>query len=236
MLLLVAVAEYESRQMLFANIHGRIGLRARRYDIRNRPAHPLVCGCCQKGVEGALIRPADYHCHAPDLSALVDLGSKKCEEVGTRRKQRVEVGHHAVLIDEAMGPVEVGVEVFSHHLALVIDAAGDSAKISRQKGKGCEDAVLPKRAILGCVVSTADRPNNLPPIVNALGDRASSVVRKRGGVAVFPRYGVNYRSGAVSRVAYGLALIVDPKCVPVWIAIHRRKSLGLSIAIFPQHR
>src|SRR5579863_3151222 len=222
--------------MLFASIHGEIRLRACRYDIRNRPAHTLVCGCCQKGVEGARFRPADHDCHAPDLSALVDLGSKNCEQVGTRRKQRVEVGHHAVLIDEAMGPIEVRIEVFSHHLALVVDAAGYSAKISRQKGQGCEDAVLPNRSILGCVVSTADCPNNLPPVVNALGDRASSVIRKRGGLAVFPRYGVNYRSGAVSRVAYGLALIVNPKCVPVWIAIDRRKSLGLSFAVCPQHR
>ena len=39
---------------------------------------------------------------------------------------------------------------------------------------------------------------------------------------------------AVSRVAYGLALIVDPKCVPVWIVTHQRKRFGG--AFFPQHR
>ena len=50
---------------------------------------------------------------------------------------------------------------------------------------------------------------------------------------VFPRYGVN-RSGAVSRVAYGLASIVDPICDAVWIPVQGRKSLGF--AAFPQHR
>ncbi len=55
--------------------------------------------------------PLSTDCHARDLSALVDLVSHGCEEVGTGRKQRVEVGHHAVLPDEGMGPVEVGVQV-----------------------------------------------------------------------------------------------------------------------------
>jgi hypothetical protein len=37
-------------------------------------------------------RPAEYDCHARDLSAIVDLVSLGCEEVGSGRKQRVEVG------------------------------------------------------------------------------------------------------------------------------------------------
>src|SRR5262245_43618070 len=60
-----------------------------------------------------------------------------------------------------------------------------------------------------------------------------SEVRKREGSAVFPPYGL-MRSGAGSRVAYGLALIVDAECDPVWIAAHCRKRLGF--AFFPQYR
>src|ERR1700746_3549642 len=96
------LAEYESRQMLFANIRGQTGFRACRCDLCNRLAHALVCRGCQKGVDVARIRPAEYDCHARDLSALVDLVSHDCEEVGTCRKQRVEVGHHVVLPDETM--------------------------------------------------------------------------------------------------------------------------------------
>src|ERR1700739_1382449 len=155
-ILLSPEADYQSRQMLVANIRGHIGFRVCRCDLCNRLAHALVCRGCQKSVDVARIRPTEYDCHARDLSALVDLVSHRCEEVGTGRKQRIKVGHHAVLPEEAMGPVEVGVEVASHHLALVIDAAGQAAKISRQKAEVCEYAVLPKRAILGCVVRTAD--------------------------------------------------------------------------------
>jgi hypothetical protein len=46
------------------------------------------------------------------------------------------------------------------------------------------------------------------------------------------------RTAAGPRVAYGFASIVDPKCVPVWIAT-RRKSLSFIyplVASFPQHR
>ena len=50
---------------------------------------------------------------------------------------------------------------------------------------------------------------------------------------VFPRYGVN-RSGAVSRVAYGLASIVNPVCETVYIVTHQRKGFGG--ASFPQRR
>src|SRR6267378_4481589 len=131
------------------------------------------------------MRPAEHRGHARDLSALIDLVSHSCVEVGTRRKQRVQVGHLAVLIDEAVDPVEAGVQRASHHLALV---------------------------------------------VNALGGSAKSEVLKLNGSVVFPRYGVN-RTGAVSRAAYGVALIVDRECDPVWIAIHRRKSSDS--ALFP---
>src|SRR6202162_2357403 len=227
------VDESESLQMLFASIRGQIGFRVCTCDLCNRPAYALPYRGCQKGVDLACIRPAEYDCHARDLSALVDLVRHGCEEVGTGRKQRVKIGHHAVLPDEAMGPVEVGVPGASHHLALAVDAGGYGGNISRQSAEVCECAVLPKRAILGCAVRTADCPNNLALVVNALGDSASSEVRKREGTAVFPQYGV-YRTGADYRVAYGLALIVDRECDPVWIATHRRKRLGF--AFFPPHR
>src|SRR5215510_15303912 len=183
---LESVDESESRQKLFANTPGRIGLRVRMYDIRNRPAHACVDGGCKKGVDVARIGPAEYNCHARDLSALVDLVSHGCVEVGTCRKQRVKVGHHAVLPDEAMGPDEAGVPGASHHLALVVDAAGYGGNISRQSAEVCDCAVLPKRGILGCGVSAADCPNNLALVVNAKGDGASSEVRKREGSAAFP--------------------------------------------------
>ena len=170
--------------------------------------------------------PAEYDCHAGDLSAFVDLVSHGYKEVGTGRKQRVQVGHHAVLPDEAMGPVEVGVPGASDHLAFTVNAGRYGGKISRQSAEVCQYVVLPKRAKLGCVVSTPDCPYNLAPVVIAIRNSAGSKVRKQSDSFVFPRCGVNRRTAAGSRVAYGLASIVDPKCVPVWIAT-RRKSKGL---------
>src|ERR1700683_3018825 len=173
--LLLESAESESLQKLIA-ICGHIGFRACGYDLCNRPAYALVYRGCQKGVDVARIRPAEYDCHARNLSALVDLVSHGCVEVGTGRKQRVKVGHHAVLPDEAMGPVEVGVPGASHHLTLAVDAGGYGGSVSRQSAEVCEYAVLPKRAILGCIVSTADCPNNLALVVIAIGESASSEV------------------------------------------------------------
>ena len=219
--------ESESLQMLLANIRGQIGFRACRCDVCNRLAHALVRRGCQKGVDVALMRPAAYDSHARDLSALVDLVRHDCEEVGTSRKQRVEVGHDVVLPDESMGPVELRIEVASHDLALVVDAAGYAAKISRQNTEGCKRVVLPKRAILCCAVGAADEPNNLVLVVNAEGESESSEVLKGGESAIFPRCGVTRRTAAGSRVAYGLASIVDPKCVPVWIA-----TLGRAWAVY----
>ena len=91
----------------------------------------------------ARMRPSEYRCHARDLSALVDLVCHGCVEVGTCRKQGVKVGHHAVLPDEGMGPVEVGVPSASHDLALIVDAGGYGGKISRQSMEVCECVVLP---------------------------------------------------------------------------------------------
>src|SRR5215472_7724982 len=116
--------EQESLQVLLANICRQIGFRACRFDICNRPAYALVHRGCQKGVDFALMRPAAYDRHSRDLSAFVDLVSHGCAEVDTVRKQRVEVGHDVVLPDESMGPVECGVPVASHDLALVVDASG----------------------------------------------------------------------------------------------------------------
>jgi hypothetical protein len=145
-------------QNLVANIRGQIGFRACRCDICNRQAHALVCRGCQKSVDVARIRPAAHDRHFRDLSALVDFVSHDCEEVGTSRKQRVEVGHDVVLPDESMGPVELPIEVASHDSALVVDAAGYAAKISRQNTEGCKRVVLPKRAILGCAVGLPTNP------------------------------------------------------------------------------
>ena len=134
----------------------------------------------------ARIRPAEYDCHARDLSALVDLVSHGCEEVGTFRKQRVKVGHLAVLMDEAVDPVEAGVQGASHDLSPAVDAGGYGGKISRQSAEVCECAVLPKSGKYGCVVSTVNYPSNLALLVNALGGSVSSEVLKRNGSVVFP--------------------------------------------------
>src|ERR1700681_3965675 len=122
-------AESESLQNLFANIRGQSDFRMRTCDRCNRRAYAFVYRGCQKGVDLlARIRPAEHDCHARDLSAVVDLVRHDRVQVGTGRNQRVKVGQHAVLPDEAMGPVEVGVERASHHLTLVVDAAGKGAK------------------------------------------------------------------------------------------------------------
>jgi len=137
------LAGSESLQQLLAGIRGQIGFRVRTCDLCNRLAHALVCRGCQKGVDVARIRPAEHRCHARDLSALVDLVSHGCVEVGTGGKRRIEVGHHAVLPDEAVGPVEAGVPGASHHLAPVVDAGGYGGNISRQSAEVCECVVLP---------------------------------------------------------------------------------------------
>src|SRR5215470_7738911 len=223
-------AESESLQKLLANIRGQIGFWVCRRHVRNRPADACVYRSCQKGMDVARMRSAEHNCHAGDLSALVNLVRHGCEEVGTCRKQRIKVGHHAILPDEAMRPIEAGVQSASYHLAPVVDAGAYGGKISRQSTKVCEYAVLPNRGKLGCVVSAANYSSNLAVVVNGFGDGASSEVRKRGGIAVFPQYAVNC-TGADSREAYGLALIVDRHREPVWIATHRRKRLDF--AVFP---
>src|ERR1700722_3401234 len=234
--LLLGSAESESPQKLFVNIRGQIGLRVCRRHVCNRRAYSFVYRGCQKGVDVALMRPAHYDCHARDLSALVDLVSHDWVEVGTRGKQLVKVGHHAILPDERMGPVEVSVQRASHHLAAVIDAGGEGGSSSERKVDFCHWAVCavqPNPGEGGRAVSTADLPGNLAAVVNHLGESAISEVTKRGDNVVFPRCAVN-RCGAVSRVAYGLAQIVDPKREPVCIETHQRKRFGG--AVFPHHR
>src|SRR6266478_5283795 len=229
--LLVESTASESLQKLFANICGQLRVRGR--DVCNRPVFSLLHRSCQKGVDLAHMRPAEHRSHARDLSAFIDRVSHGDEEVGIRRKQRVKVGHHAILPDEAMRPVEAGVVGASYHLAPVVDAGGYSAKISRQSLEVCDCALLPKNGQAGCAVRAATLPNNLALVVNGVGDVGTldgSEARKPEGIAVFPQYGVTC-SGAGSRVAYGLASIVDAVRVPIWIATHCRKRLGL--ALFP---
>src|SRR5579863_4606679 len=204
------------------------------FHIRNRPANGFFDRGCKKGVDLALVRPAAYESHASDFSAVVDLGSEGRAYVGTVRKQGVEVGHRAVLPDEGMGPVEAGVPAASHDLAPVVVAEGYVPNISREEVlEDCDKCVvLPNRAELGTAIGTADLSNNLPQVVDAPGRAPMFLIGKLSGSVVFPRYGVK-RSAAVSREANGLAMVVDPKCEPVRIAIHRRKSFGL--AVVPQH-
>src|ERR1700692_427077 len=230
--LLLESPESGSPQKLFANICGQSDFRLCTCDICNRLAPASVYWGCQKGVDVARLRPVEYDCHAGDLSALVDLVSHGCVEVGTCGKESVKVGHHAVLVMEGRGPLAAGVRFTSHDLALVFDAFGQAGSISRQKAEACGCVVLPKGAHDGAVSGNA-LPNNLALVVNGVGHGArSSEVRKLGDSAVVPHYGV--RKGAGSRIACSLALIVDAVRHPVWIATECRKRLGF--ALFPQSR
>ena len=98
----------------------------------------------------ARIRPGEHRCHTRDLSALVDIAGRDYEEVGISGNERVQVGHHIVLPDEATGPT-LGVEGASHHLAPVVDAGGKGGTISRQNTEVFDSAVLPKRGNDGWV-------------------------------------------------------------------------------------
>src|SRR5215472_668356 len=175
--------------------------------------------------------PGVHKCHTRDLSAFIDIAGVNYEEVGIRGNQGVKVGHHIVLPNKAAVPVEPGVKEASHHLAFAVDAGGYGGKFSGQSVEVCEFAVQPKRAKFGCAVSATDYSSDLALVVNGLRDRASSEVRKGEDRVVFPPYGANNRPGTIIRLAYGLALIVDAEGEPVWILIHRRKSVGF--ALFP---
>src|SRR5215469_281902 len=223
-------AESESLQKLC----GHVGFRVCRHLVCNRPLYAFVYRGCDKGVDVARIGPVLHDCHARDLSAFVDLVSHRGAEVGIGRKQRVEVGHDVVLPDESMVPVALRVEVASHDLALVVDAAGYATSISRQKTEVGDRAILPKHGIRDSAVGGADESNNLAQVVIAESLSASSVVRKRTYIVVLPHSGVIRRS-AGSREAYDLAVVIDPKCIPAWI-VTCRKSFGLGFAVFPQHR
>src|SRR5205814_6105537 len=117
-------AQSESLQKLIA-ICGHIGFRTSLYDVCNGLAYACVYRGCQKGMGFARMRPAEHRPHSHDLSALVDLVSHGWQEVGSCGKQRIKAGHHAVLPDECMRPVEARVQGASHHLAVVVDAGGD---------------------------------------------------------------------------------------------------------------
>src|ERR1700685_2176641 len=221
---------------LLANIRGgQSDFRMRTEDICNRLAHVFVCRGCQKGVDDlSRVRPGHLHRHTRDLSALIDVASRDYVEVGTCGKYSVKVGHCAVLPEQAVRPAGAGVEGAAHRLAPVVDAGGKRGNISRQKAAEGGDCIVLPNSGQGCAVGVNGFPNNLVVAVNGVGYGAwISEVRERGGVAVFPQYGV-IRCGAGSRVAYGLALIVDAECDPVWIATDRGKSLGF--AFVPQHR
>src|ERR1700691_6237692 len=131
-------AEYESLQKLLVKIRWQIGFRVCRCDICNRLVDPFAYRGCQKGVDLARMRPADYDCHPRDLSAIGDLVSYHWVEVGTGGKQRAKVGQHVVLPDEGTGPVEFGVQGASHHLAPVVDAGGEGRSISRRSAEVCD--------------------------------------------------------------------------------------------------
>src|SRR5580692_11404207 len=227
-------ADPKSLENLSADLRGQSDFRQCACDVCHRPVYALVYRRCDKGVDVARIWPALNDCHARDLSAFVDLVRHGGEEVGTARKQRVEIGHNVVLPDESMVPVALRVEVASHDLALVVNAAGYAASISRQKTEVDEHVILPKRGIRDSAVGGADESNNLAQVVIAESLSASLVVSKGAYFVVVPHNGVIRRS-ASSREAHDLASIIDPKRIPAWI-VTCRKSFGLGFAVFPQHR
>src|ERR1700683_1265465 len=229
----------DSLQRVIASIRGQNGLRVCTCEICHRgPLHAALFGGQKIGVDVALMGPGLHRSHARDLSKLIDIASRDYEQVGIRGNQRVKVGHHTILPDEAVGPVKTGVKVVSHHLAPVVDAGGKGGKISRQNAKTCDcavGAVQPSRGIESCAVGSADLPGDLAAVVNGVAEigTCTSEILKHERSVVFPHYRV-YRCGAASRVAYGLASIVNPECDTVWIVTHQRKSFGA--ASFPQRR
>src|ERR1700722_7256289 len=230
--------EAEFPQELFVDILGQIGFRVRGRRFRDRRAscQPFVYRGCQKRVNVALVGPAHYDGHARDLPALIDLITHDWEKVGAGGKQRVKVSQHVVLPDESMGPVEIRVQRTSDHLAPVVDAGGEGISISQSGADFCDRAVcavLPNRGVKVRAVSAANLSSNLAPVVNDLGESAIAEIKKRRDHVVFPRYTVS-RYEAVSRVAYGLAQVVDPKRISVEVASHQRKRLNG--AVFPFRR
>src|SRR5260370_8171488 len=89
-----------------------------------------------------------------------------------------------------MVSVALRVEVASHDLAPIVDAAGYAAKISRQKTEVDEHVILPKRGIRDSAVGGADESNNLAPVVISESLSANFVVRKRAYIVVVPHNGV----------------------------------------------
>src|ERR1700733_11080063 len=57
-------AEHEFVQECFVNIRRQIGCLVCRRHICNRVLNPFVNRGCEKGVDFALMRPADHDCHA----------------------------------------------------------------------------------------------------------------------------------------------------------------------------
>jgi len=100
----------ESPQKLFANIRGQSDSEAYARHLESTCRTLRLLGLPER--RGSRPHTArGVRCHTRDLSAVVDRVSHGCVEVGICWKQRVKVGHHALLPDEAMGPVEVGVQV-----------------------------------------------------------------------------------------------------------------------------
>src|SRR5580700_2667270 len=122
----------EFLQRVVASIRGQNGMRVCTCEICHRGAYASVYGGQKIGVNLVRMGPGLHRCHTRDLSAVIDIAGRDDEEVGIRGNERIQVGHHTVLPDEAVGPVERGVKVISHHLAPVVDAGGKGGKISRQ--------------------------------------------------------------------------------------------------------
>ena len=101
------------------------------------------------------------------------------------------------------------IKVASHHLALVVDAGGKCGSISRQKAQVCDSAVCCQRAAKRWP-SAAIKTDDLAAVINGVCGTGTLNQLKRVGIVVFPHYGASCRAG--SRVAYGLASIVDPEC------------------------
>jgi hypothetical protein len=111
-------------------------------------------------VDFARIRPGHHHCHTGDLSALIDIASRDYLEVGISGNERVQVGHHTALRNEAAGPAR-GVESASHHQASVVDACGKGVREKNRilfdyqgekfavalPGSGCDASSPPKKSI-----------------------------------------------------------------------------------------
>jgi len=92
-----------------------------------------------------------------------------------RRKQRVDVGHHAILPDESTA-VEVHIARLSEHLARIPDSPRDAQIISRKSAQVRHHAVLPEKGVGRLIAGEVRQSADLAPVVDVRAAEASEEI------------------------------------------------------------